>query len=179
MDAADGRLVWKTPGERSGGDWPSPQVENGILVVRGHYKCGLSAFRITPADCKPAWHHETGDRGSTPILYQGCVYALGRHNYPGKGRCFDLSTGRVLWETPGRGQQFGGLEGEIDSPIRVNDRLIKGGVMIRATPERFEVLAQCEGLSGGMSTPAFAQGRLYVRKDIELRCYDLTEDGNR
>jgi hypothetical protein len=42
-----------------------------ILVLRGHYKCGLSAFRIARGGCEPVWHHETGDRGSTPILYQG------------------------------------------------------------------------------------------------------------
>jgi len=130
------------------------------MVTRGHDKGSLTASRITLTGCEKLWESKTGDRGSTPLLHRGHVFALGRHIFPGKGG------------------QFGGLEGELHSPIRLTDLILRGGVLLRATPENPEILGVFPGATGDKSTPAYAAGRLFVRDAREVRCYDLTQEGN-
>ena len=62
----------------------------------------------------------------------------------------------------------------------VNDQLVvlsdAGKVtLVKATPEEYKELASTEAIEGKCwSTPAFSNGRLYVRSTQEGACFDLS-----
>ena len=128
------------------------------------------------------------DLGSTcqPILYNGCIYAphayksfnskLDEYGY----RCRDWATGEIKWEQKGVcGQQ-----------ILVDDKLVILGidgtlVIAQATPEKYVELGRAPifpGYKDGtreshcLVAPAFADGRVYLRKDNTVVCVDLRQN---
>lgn len=166
----------------------------GDPVVRGG-DVELSGIWLKLKDGKVVWDRK-GDRkrnyniASTcqPILYHGCIY--GSHMIENKGsltklqqfstRCRDWATGEVKWEQVGLcGQQ-----------IMVDDKLLILGidgslVVVQATPEKYTELARTSvfpGYKDGdqmthcLVAPAFADGRVYLRKGDTVVCLDLRRD---
>jgi outer membrane protein assembly factor BamB len=106
-------------------------------------------------------------------------YAYGLDD-PGKLECIDLKTGKSLWKDdrrPKREEAFG--QGQIllcDDLIVV---LTEYGelVLVEATPTAFKELGRIQALHKGPKTwnnPAMAHGRIYVRNEEEMACFDLT-----
>ncbi|MCP4451751.1 MAG: hypothetical protein GY809_09840, partial [Planctomycetes bacterium] len=94
----------------------------------------------------------------------------------GSYTCYDLFTGQEKWK-----QRFGG---EISSPIAADGKIFgfysgaSAITVFNATSETFEQIdtLQCAGVVA--SSPAIANGRLYVRKGNCVACYGLTRDPN-
>jgi outer membrane protein assembly factor BamB len=74
--------------------------------------------------------------------------------------CADVRTGTVRWQQRVRGRYFG-------SPIRVRDRLycmsVEGDCVVLAAGTEFLVLGRNPLGEGSHSTPAIADGRMYLR----------------
>jgi outer membrane protein assembly factor BamB len=105
-------------------------------------------------------------------------YAYGLDD-PGKLECLDLKTGKSVWKDerrPRKGDAFG--QGQIllaDDLIVV---LTEYGelVLVEATPTAFRELGRITALTKGpktWNTPALAHGRVYVRNEEEMACFDL------
>ena len=90
----------------------------------------------------------------------------------GKGplKCVELATGKIKWEQPGFGA---------GNVILVKDKLAAltddgRVVIVEATPKAYKELAQAKVIEGKCwSTPAWSDGRLYVRSTKEGACLDL------
>jgi outer membrane protein assembly factor BamB len=106
------------------------------------------------------------------------VYGL---NDPGKLECVDLKTGKLVWKDDRRehrGDAFG--QGQILLQDDLILALTEFGelVLVEATPTAFRELGRIDALRKGPKTwnpPAIAHGKIYVRNEEEMACYDLTE----
>jgi outer membrane protein assembly factor BamB len=110
----------------------------------------------------------------SPVLVGGHLFGVNAAGYK-KGkqelRCIELAKGEVKWALPEFGQ---------DSLIAAGDRLLvlkeRGELLvIRATPERGEILARAQVLGGKCWTqPALSGGLLYCRNAKgQVVCVDL------
>src|SRR6185369_3882568 len=85
-------------------------------------------------------HPRTKQRIGSGVIHDGHIYI---HNDPGVAECFEVATGRLVWEERLRGPAA--TSDSWSSMVRAGDRLYvinKGGdaFVLRASP-RFEVLA--------------------------------------
>ena len=135
---------------------------------------GTKAFRLTPTGAELLWRKSFSDYEGDAI-HQDYLYMV--------RQCVDLKTGEVNWkdravytvspplvaegkviaqlEGPGRGGWTGG------API----------VMFKATPEKYIELGKFNAQASMLSSPAFSDGRLFVRQPASVSCYDLREHG--
>lgn len=98
---------------------------------------------------------------------------------PGRLECVDLKTGKSLWKDdrrPRREEAYG--QGAI---LRSDDLIVcltEYGelVLAEASPTAFRELGRIEALTRGpktWNTPAMAHGRIYVRNEDQMACFDL------
>lgn len=157
-----GKVLWRVPG----GEFSTPVVEGDRMIVLGGEKVGLLAYRISPESAEKIWSSEINDRGASPIVHNGYVYAVGK----GKAACLRLEDGEVQWDQKLR---FGG----ICSPVLVSDKILvptRGSLfMLAASPEEEGTLASARIRIAHCTSPAAANGKLYLRLDEALACFDL------
>jgi outer membrane protein assembly factor BamB len=87
----------------------------------------------------------------------------------GIASCLNVKTGEVIWS-----QRIGGNFGA--SPVILGDKLLlislTGQATLLRAADQFEKLGEID-LGGPVgATPAFAEGRLLIRVDREIRCLD-------
>jgi outer membrane protein assembly factor BamB len=173
VDLQTGKLLWFVG---VGGD-PSPVVAGDLLLTatsRGLIHC----YRMATDGAEELWKLTGyGVQPSTPIVYQGCVY--GTKMQSGPLFCLDLATGEVQWTSP-EGENYGTSAFNTASCILADGKVLLDGYrnelsLVRATPERFALLAKGQLARGNLrsSTPTIADGRLFVRGKNALVCYDL------
>jgi outer membrane protein assembly factor BamB len=165
----DGNILWTVPG----GQHSSAAVAGEYMAIfSGEGKAGLSAYRLSPDEPniapKKLWTVPMTDRGASPLLYGDCVYAVGG----GKAVCVELAGGKVAWEQP-----VGG--GEISSPILAGGKIIavvatNQLALLAASPVKRDVLAKAALGVTTCSSPAIAGGKLYLRLEKAVACFDLT-----
>lgn len=179
VSARDGSLLWECP------DWkislatvPSPvALPGGRLFLSGGYGAGSLMLKLKKENGR--WLAQTafrlppevfGATQHTPILYNNYLYGA---RADGKFVCLSLE-GKVVW-TSGTGQKFG-LGSFILADgvfLSMNDSgLLR---LIDATPDRYQLLAQAQVLSGQESWGplALAGGRLIARDLTRMVCLDI------
>ena len=172
VELATGEILWTTPG----GEFSSASVSGDhMAVLTNDKKVGLSVYELATSKPRLLWSLPFTDRGSSPIIYDGHVYAVGG-GYPvgtGKAICVKLDTGKRTWE------QDVGPGTEIASPVIADGKLITAVeqtrlFMMSAAPHEAHVLAEADADVIKFSTsPTIANGRLYLRLDSSVACYDL------
>src|SRR5262249_31299872 len=86
--------------------------------------------------------------------------------------CIDLAQGKRAWkgERYGRGQVILLADQSLLLVVSESGEI----VLLAAKPERPEILGRFKALKGKTwNHPVVAHGRLYVRNDEEMACYDL------
>jgi outer membrane protein assembly factor BamB len=181
--ADDGRLLWRANRPEGRVAVVSTPIEkDGLVYVAAGYGVGCHAFKVTP----PA---AAGGTFSVKQLYanrdmknhHGGVVLLGDHVYgsndPGLLTCMDLKTGEVAWRDRGPGK---GSIVIADGRIYCRNEQSPGTMMlVEATPDGYKELSTFEPPdASGKSTwphPVVANGRLYLRDQDVLLCYDIQE----
>lgn len=170
VDLLSGKLLWGTAG---GGCSTTPIDGDTMAVLSGNPEVGLTAYKLAaPGKPTSLWTIKGfTDRGASPLIHDGYVYAVGS----GKAICVEIATGKEKW----RGDVGGG---EISSPILADNKVIcpvgdgRAIIMLEASPAKFHVLAVAPLPVLRCSSPAFADGKLYVRLEHCVACYDLTKE---
>ncbi len=170
IDLKSGDVLWTTPG---GGD-ATPAIVDDILTVQvKSSQLGLVAFKLRPGSVEKLWNFpiEATRTQSSPIIHQGNVYLMDdKMHY-----CFSLSSGEVRWKQSS--------PSAITSPVLVDGKifvLTHNGTsitMLKASPEERVELGKATVRALWVPSPTIAGGRLLVRTDKGLKCYDLTEGG--
>jgi outer membrane protein assembly factor BamB len=136
---------------------------------------GLSAYRLTPdggAAPRKLWTVKAHDRGSSPVAFDGHVYAIagGGSGHNARLLCVHLDTGKVAWDEV---VDFA----EVSSPLVADGKMfaVCGTSLwvLQATPEKYGVLSQTEARITLCTSPAVADGRIYLRQANGITCYDL------
>jgi outer membrane protein assembly factor BamB len=196
--ADDGRLLWYQPFHQ-GSSYevtPTPVMEDNLIYVTAE-ACGCQLLKVTPRGkgkfaVAPLYKGRT--RKALENWHGGVVLVAG-HIYGSEARtgksgwvCQDLKTGKVLWS---EGQKLAGRSGSI---IFGDGRLYlysdEGEVgLLTPSPKGWDEAGHFElpekskareegapghGHSGGIWThPIIANGRLYLRDQELLFCYDI------
>ena len=173
IDPSDGVELWSFPWEVSNEltcTQPVVVAEDRVLLSSGYGKgAALVVLESEGGAVSARREWRSGRfkmRFNEPVRRDGHVYGLDE----GVLACLDLATGERVW----RGERYG--YGQL---LLAGDRLLILGdegdvIAVAATPEAFTELARFHAIDGlTMNVPALADGRLFVRNDRELACFDL------
>lgn len=182
VSVVDGKELWRFPFPFQTSTAISPVVAGDIVYCSAGYGVGGGACRIKKDGsgyaAEKLWmiegNKQTANHWSTPVCKDGYLYGMFSFKEFGKGpvKCVDINTGDVKWVQPGFGQ------GNI---ILVGDKLLAlsdGGelVVIEADPKAYTEVVRTKAVNGKCwSTPAFSNGRIYVRSTEEGVCLDVNK----
>ncbi|MGA2616074.1 MAG: PQQ-binding-like beta-propeller repeat protein [Thermoguttaceae bacterium] len=172
--AADGRVIWSKPlGKTPGYLVPSPIVLGDQLLLCGGNGAQLQKLGAQ-GKLSGVWdgrnkHYKVGD--ATPTLADGMALAV----VADKGlTALELGKGlKILWETGDDG-----MESQFASVIAGNGRALvldfAGTLLLfNAKPGGAKLLGKLKMCDETYAAPALARGRLYVRDEKAVYCYDL------
>ena len=177
IQASDGRLLWRAARKIGSVVAPTPIYHEGQVYVSSGWGAGCNLFRITA--------HE--GQFSTAQIYankdmanqHGGVVLVGEQLYgfsEGKGwTCQDFRTGKVLWQKRGIGQ---GSLVYADGLLYLRAGSGKGTVaIIEASADGYKELGRFDppdrSDKNSWSHPVVTDGRLYLRDQEVLQCYDV------
>ncbi len=177
---ASGKVLWRHGFKYNVSTAASPVVAGDIVYCSAGYGVGATAAQISKSgdqfSAKELWR-ETGPKlanhWSTPVAKDGYLYGMFQFKEYGTGplKCVELKTGKVVWEEAGFGP---------GNVLLAGDRLVVLGdagqlVLAEASPKGYKELSRVQALTGKCwSTPAYADGRLFVRSTKEGACFDLS-----
>lgn len=143
---------------------PSPAFSGGIVFVANEY-AQASALKLTDGQPEILWQYDDKlPEIASPLASKKYVYIP---TTSGDVACLNAQSGEELWT-----QEFD--EGFNSSPVLVGDRIyvadIAGVVHIFKDCATFELIAQVNMGEAIYGTPAFMDGRLYIRGDEFLYC---------
>lgn len=180
--AEDGVMLWQVRhANRFRENCEMPQFADGVLYVSSGYGHGSEGYRISPPagtngwTARQIWRQNQADNlHGGPIILNGCVYGAG---YDHRGAfCLDLASGVFKWRDPTVGRSsYAFADGLLY-------RLGEDGTLAieRPNPQRREALCAFGLPSAGASIclthPVVCGGRLYVRHQQMLYCYDVGKD---
>lgn len=180
VDAATGRLLWSYPFDKTTAVIPTPIIRDDLVYVVAGYKRGGALLRQVP---------EAGGGISLEEVYglkpelankHGGVVLVGNHLYGCADDrpiivCADLMTGLTVWKERGTGKNSAAIaaaDGHLY--IRYQDGTM---TLAKADPAGF-VEASSFTIPGSGDRPSWAHpvildGRLYLREDDAILCYDI------
>ena len=179
-DLATGVMLWTYPWDETNQDinvaQPIVWEKEGKIFITSGYTIGCAMLHVwkSPEGWKVSelWKNVNKPlrcKMSSPIEYQGFLYGLDE----GMLACIDAKNGKLKW----KGDRFG--HGQM---LRWEDLLIllaENGdlVLFELTPLEQRILGRVPAIKAprNWNTPAIANGRIYVRNDKEMACFDLRE----
>ena len=174
LELETGKVLWTV---RGAPDLYSPVFKEDLLILRGATQ--VEAFKATPAAATSLWKQavKMDSRGSYTIV-NDALFMLGCPDAGAMWTCLDLKTGDVKWSQAIPGETlcnaaatvdgklinvFG--KGHYDSNFQVE--------MIDATPEKYVQRGLFNPKACVYSCPAIAGGKLFLRLEDGVACYDL------
>jgi outer membrane protein assembly factor BamB len=156
-------------------------VAGDIVYCSAGYGVGSTAVQLKKAGAKytaeELWivpGNSIANHWSTPIHKDGHLYGMFQFKEYGDGpiKCVELKTGKVKWSQAGFGP---------GNVILVDDQLVAlsdAGVLVQIDPNpaRYTEKARFQAITGKCwTTPAFSEGRIYVRSTKEAAAFDLSQ----
>ncbi len=175
-----GELLWRVPLRTAAKRHAAtPIVYGGDCVVVNSHTFGTICIKITREGtgfkASTAWQNRNLKTNlATPVLVDGYLYNQGaQSDYV----CVDADTGKLQWSQPG----FGQGQKDFAASIAVGNKLLvlaESGqlFLLEATPQKYTQLGQLQVCGHTWSSPAFANGRIYVRDPRTLTCIQLVPD---
>ncbi len=180
VEAATGRLLWThRHANQFAENCEIPQLVHGILWVSSGYRHGSEGYRITRADdgafsVNQVWREGIADNlHGGPIAIDGFLYGAG-YDHAGAW-CLELASGALRWRDPAfRRSSF----------LRVGSQVIilgENGSIQLCTPSpdpqkrlQYQAGFSLPGKGLCLTHPMWCAGRLYLRRGMELFCYELS-----
>jgi outer membrane protein assembly factor BamB len=182
VDAAGGKLLWKSPFRYNVSTAISPVVSGDIVYLSAGYDVGSAAVRVKKQGnaftATRLWfksgNEPVANHWSTPVCKDGYLYGMFGFKQFKKGpmKCVELATGKVKWTHAGFGQ---------GNVILVGNRLValaEDGnlVIVEAKPDAYEEVARTKPFQDKCwTTPAYADGKVFVRSISEGACFDVSD----
>ncbi len=178
----DGRVLWKAPRAGRVAVIPTPVCHADHVYVTSGYGVGCNLFRISKSGDQ--FKAEQVYANKDMVNHHGSVVLVGDHLYgysDGKGWvCQEFLTGKTVWaekEKLGKGALT-----YADGHLILRDESGRGTlVLIKATPEGFQEKGRFDqpqrSKKNSWPHPVVCDGRLYIRDQDVLLCYDLRPAG--
>lgn len=177
---ADGKVLWRFPFRYNVSTAISPVVSGDIVYCSAGYDVGGAACRIAKEGdgfaAKQLWaipgNALVANHWSTPVCKDGYLYGMFSFKQLKTGplKCVELATGAIKWTQSGFGQGNVILVGDKVLALADSGQL----VLVEATPDAYKEDQRTQAVAGKCwSTPAFSNGRLYVRSVSEGACLEV------
>ncbi len=176
----DGKVLWRQDYPFKVSTAASPVVFEDIVYCSAGYGVGGGAYRISKEGDKfvstEIWRTENDNinHWSTPVVKDGHLYGMFSFKEYGAGplACVDIRTGEKKWSQPGFGP--GNVILTADGTLVA---LSDAGeiVLVEAKPGAYTEISRADVLDGKCwSTPALANGKVYVRGTTEGGAFDFS-----
>lgn len=178
--AEGGKVLWHAPRPGRTAVIPTPIVRDDLVFVTSGYGVGCNAFRITSAG--GAFKAEEVYANKVMVNHHGGVVLVGDHLYgysEGKGwACQMFKTGESVWEE--KGKLGKGSITYADGHLYLRFEGNKGTMaLIEATPAGYRETGRFEqperSDKNSWPHPVILDGRLYLRDQDILLCYDIRQ----
>ena len=177
VSARDGKALWRFPFKFNVSTAISPIVSGDVVYCSAGYGVGSGACKIVKEGdlltAKELWavpgDQLVANHWSTPVCKDGYLYGMFcfKKFKTGPLKCVELATGKIMWEKPGFGQGNVILVGGTLLALADDGQLVQ----VEAAPAAYKEIARTQAVSGKCwSTPAFSNGRIYVRSVQEGVC---------
>ncbi len=173
-----GQPLWRYAFKYNTSTAASPVVWNDIVYCSAGYGVGAGACRVSKSGTGFAateiWRkpNDLINHWSTPVVKDGYLYGMFSFKKYGEGpmKCVEIATGAEKWSQPGFGPGQVILAGNEVMALSDKGEL----VLVEATPKGYAEIARAKVVGGKCwSTPAFANGRVFVRSTTEAACVDV------
>ncbi len=179
LGVEDGGLQWSTPFDHRTSSAASPVTAGNLVYCSAGYGVGAGLFEIGAGggqgmSVRELWRkpNRLMNHWSTPVVHDGYLYGLFSFKKYGKGplQCVELATGDIKWQRKGFGP---------GNCILVGDKLIvlsDSGelVIVAAKSDAYQEIARAKVLEGKCwSTPAYVDGKVYIRSTKEGACVEI------
>lgn len=181
--AEDGRLLWTYPIDRTTAVIPTPIIRNDLVFFTAGYRRGGALLRQVPGQDGTVTVEEVYPLRTELSNKHGGVVLVGDHLYgdsddQGIPFCAELMTGEIVWKGrgPGRGSAaVAAADGHLY--IRWASGVI---ALVQATPDGYDQRGEFSVPGSGdrpsWSHPVIVGGRLYLREDDAILCYNVAKD---
>jgi len=167
VNPKDGSVIWE--GHRQQTSPGTPAIVGDVCITAGK----VSGYRLQPDKAEELFAKFTGDRVGSYLLHDGHVFG----DFGGTYRCLDL-TGKVLWQKSAGsgtsspiladGKVFHIVSGKNDGDSKL--------AMFSATPTMPTTFYTVSIPAMRFTSPAICDGRLFIRLEDGVACYDLTKE---
>ena len=183
VSTEDGRVLWTYNNIANGtANVPTPIVRGDHVFASTGYGTGAALLKLVPTAGGVSAQEVYFLSAKTMQNHHGGMILLGDHIYCGHGHgqgfplCIEMLSGKVAWR-PGRGA--GGKSAAVAYADGHLYFRYEDGVMalIEATPEKYSLKGTFKVASGDGPSwphPVIAGGRLFLRDQGLLFCYDLS-----
>lgn len=184
--ASDGKFLWKyeRPANRMGINCSTPIYHDGLVFAASAYNAGGGAVRLGKNANGEITAHEVWfsrqmeNHHGGVLIIDGAAYGANGGNGGGYIACLDFKTGEVLWNEADREKRRLRKGSVAFADGRIYYRTEQGAVVL-IEPSRKEYLErgrfeQPERTgSPAWAHPVIANGKLYIRDQNTLFCYNV------
>lgn len=184
--ASDGKFLWRydSPANSHAINCATPIYHDGQVFAASAYGAGGGLVKLSKdanggVKAEEVWFSpKMQNHHGGVILFDGCLYGANGGNEGGNLVCLDFKTGNVLWD-----ERAGGERGAPKGSLALADgrlyyRTEKGTLLlIEPNPKQFVERGRFEPpdrtRAPAWTHPVIANGKLYVRDQDVLLCYDI------
>jgi len=184
--ASDGKFLWKydRPANRMGINCTTPIYHDGMVFAASAYNAGGGAVRLGKKangdiTAEEVWFsRQMENHHGGVLIIDGAVYGANGGNGGGYITCLDFKTGEVLWNEADREKRRLRKGSVAFADGRIYYRTEQGAVVL-VEPSRKEYLERGRfeqpnrSESPAWAHPVIANGKLYIRDQDLLLCYDI------
>lgn len=177
LDPEKGTILWRYGfGNRFNATCATPVWADGLLFVSAAYGTGSAALELVEKDGKwkavEKWtQREMQNLFATSLAIDGKLYGCSGDLGAIFIRCLELQSGKILWE-----------ERSLDrvTMLAADGHLLalgeRGGLkLLEINPKKYVLKAELADVMAykAWAVPVIAHGRLYIRDEKSLLCWDL------
>jgi outer membrane protein assembly factor BamB len=184
--ASDGRFLWRydPPANGMGINCSTPLYQDGLVFAASAYGAGGGLVKLTKDGNKGVKAEEVystkrmKSHHGGMIVFDGCLYGANGGNEGGNLICLDFKTGNVLWDEREKGDQ-GVPKGSVTfADGRLYYRTEDGTILLiepssKQYIERGRFDPPDRSKQPAWTYPVIANGKMYVRDQDVLLCYDV------
>ncbi|NBV21838.1 MAG: hypothetical protein EBS05_07945 [Proteobacteria bacterium] len=167
VNPKDGSVIWEDHRQQTSPG--TTAIVGDVCITAGK----VSGYRLQPDKAEELFAKFTGDRVGSYLLHDGHVFG----DFGGTYRCLDL-TGKVLWQkSAGSGTSSPVLaDGKVFHIVSSKNDSDSKLAMFSATPTMPATFFTVSVPAMRFTSPAICDGRLFIRLEDGVACYDLTKE---